>query len=215
MRRSKECTTFTRRRHALRSSVGAVARSYQTSHGGWAPERPGTNRTLPSHRRWNGQNSGQAREAHNQTPQCLGHSTSGNGLSHTRGNQTGTCGLGKVTPAETMDGPTREFFAIGILGSGVDRGLHSRCYECLVQHRKARASLSNLPRAKRAQDTPTGRRSKTRRRPLALVQDRPPGRENQMRLGLHAVAGRDHRNLSRPRTPSGTTFNKGDTPWRN
>jgi hypothetical protein len=44
--------------------------------------------------------------------------------------------LGKVTPAETMDGP--EFFGTGILGSGVDRGLHGRCYECLVQHRKAR-----------------------------------------------------------------------------
>ncbi len=77
-------------------------------------------------------------ERHTTRPQCLGHSTSGNGLSNTHGNQTGGSGLGKVTPAKTMDSPTREFFATGILGSGVDRGLHGRRYECFVQHRKAR-----------------------------------------------------------------------------
>ena len=109
-------------------------------------------------------------------------------------------GLGEVTPAETMVRPTRELFDTGILGSGSGSRFAGPTLRKFCAPPRSKTRPPNMPQVRR-QQAQAGRRSKARRCPLALVQDQPPGRENQVRLGQNAVAGRDRRNLSRPRTP--------------
>ena len=85
---------------------------------------------------------------------------------------------GKVLPAETMDGPTREFSAIGILGFGVDPRFRTADVTNVLCSTGKPGELSTCLEETAAR-TQSGRRSKARSRPLALVQDRPPGRETR------------------------------------
>ena len=107
--------------------------------------------------------------------------------------------LGDVMSGKAMARPTRELFDTGILGPRVDRGLQGRRYESFMRRQGARRVPLDMPQVRRQQQAQAGRRSKIRRCPLALVEDQPPGRENPVRQD--AVAGRDQRNLSGPKTP--------------
>ena len=133
------------------------------------------------------QNSGQTREAHNHAPTASNTVLEGTDFQIPTDNQTGGSGLGEVASGETMDGPTRGFRAYRDPGNWSGSSFPGPTLRMFCA--PPRSGPTRLPQVRGPQQAQAGRHSKARRCRLALVQDRPPGRENQVRLGQHGRRG--------------------------